>query len=308
MQPSQTEEVAMEKYLDAVGSIIVRLNPEGVVIFINKKGCHVIGDKKENIVGINWLKKIVPIQDELGVKKATQDLFKSKIDENLYLESWIRTRKGGSRLIAWQNGIIKGKNGNPIEVLCSGEDITDQKEAESTLKRSEERHRSLFENQLSGCAYHSIITDEKGQPVDYTFLEVNKAFERISGLKAENILGKRLSEIIPNIKKDKTDWVKIYGEVAITGKQKQFEVYSNLLKKWLSVAAYSPGFGYFVSVFEDITEKKQAEEELKKQVKQMEFIGRVNLKRHKELMKMEDEIEKLREENHLLKSQQKKPG
>jgi PAS domain-containing protein len=98
---------------------------------------------------------------------------------------------------------------------------------------------------LSGFAYHKIITDKQGHPEDYVFLEVNDAFESLTGLKKENIVGKKLTEAIPEIKDEAVDWIERYGQVALTGKEIKFEQYSEALNRWYSVSAYSPRKGYF---------------------------------------------------------------
>ena len=141
-------------------------------------------------------------------------------------------------------------------------DITERKRAETALQVSESKYRSLFANMISGFAYHQIVLNKNGKPVDYVFLEINDAFEKLTGLKRENIIGKRATEIVPGIENDPADWIGTYGKVALTGKETTFENYSEALKKWFSVSAYSPQKGYFVAIFDDITERKQTEQAL----------------------------------------------
>jgi PAS domain S-box-containing protein len=109
----------------------------------------------------------------------------------------------------------------------------------------------------SGFAYHKMLFDKNRTPVDYVFLEVNKAFESITGLKKNEILGKKVSEVLPNIKKDSTDWMAIYGKVVTTGQPIKFENYSSSMQKWFQVSAYSPEKDHFVTTFEDITDQKK---------------------------------------------------
>jgi len=150
------------------------------------------------------------------------------------------------------------RNADRWEVIESSE-VRIVKDA---LKRSEEKLHSLFSNMSEGFAYHRIVLDGGGRPCDYLFLEVNEAFERLTGLKGKNIIGKRATEALPGIDKDPTNWIETYGKVALTGKPVHFESYSRPLGKWYSVSAFSPHKGYFAVTFSDITEKKKYEEAL----------------------------------------------
>ncbi len=122
---------------------------------------------------------------------------------------------------------------------------------------------NLFvEKMMDGFAYHRIVVDTNGKPVDYVFLEVNDAFERMTGLKKERLLGKKVTEVLNGIQNDPANWIGVYGRVAITGEAIQFENYAESLDMWFNVSAYCPEKGYFVALFEDITERKRSEREL----------------------------------------------
>ena len=148
----------------------------------------------------------------------------------------------------------------PDLVLLHSKDITKQREAEESLKKD---YRSLFENMNAGFAYHKIILDENNKPIDYRFLEVNHAFGRLTGIKVDDILGKTVTEALPGIENDPADWIGKYGKVALTGVPFSFENYIEVLDMWYKVSSYSPQKGYFVAVFENITERKKADQVLK---------------------------------------------
>jgi len=135
-----------------------------------------------------------------------------------------------------------------------------RKRAEAALKESEGKYRSLFENMTNGFALNQIVVDSTGKPVDFIYREVNSAVEKHTGLKAADILNKKVTEVLPGIEKDPADWIGVYGEVALSGKEIRFEQYLEILGRWFRVIAYRPIQNYFATVFEDITEKRRAEE------------------------------------------------
>ena len=140
------------------------------------------------------------------------------------------------------------------------------------IKRSEERYHSLFTHMINGFAHHKVLFDENGKPVDYVFLEVNDAFETLTGLKRENLIGKKVTEALPGVKNESADWIGTYGRVAMTGKAIRFESYSAALEKWYSVLAFSSEKDYFVTVFEDVTGRKRAEEELRQRTSELQQL------------------------------------
>jgi PAS domain S-box-containing protein len=119
---------------------------------------------------------------------------------------------------------------------------------------------TFFSKMLNSFTYSRVLTDSDGKPVDYVFLEVNDAFEKSTGLKRSDVIGKRATQVLPGIDRDSTDWIGIFGKVASTGEPMVFQGYSKQFDKWFEVSAYSPKKGHFVSLFENITESKKAEE------------------------------------------------
>lgn len=89
------------------------------------------------------------------------------------------------------------------------------KKDKDALKKSEGLYRSLFESMLNGFAYCQMHFDEQDKPRDFTYLVVNKSFETLTGLK--DIVGKKVSEVIPGIREEDPELLEIYGRVAKSG-------------------------------------------------------------------------------------------
>ncbi len=152
--------------------------------------------------------------------------------------------------------LICSEDGLPEAMWAIVRDITERKRDEQALLESERRFRQLFQSMLNGFALHEIICDGDGKPVDYRFLEVNPAFENLTGLKAENLIGKTVLEVLPN---NEPLWVERYGKVALSGEAAHFEEFSREIGKYFEVTVYSPQPGRFAVIFSDVTERKSAE-------------------------------------------------
>lgn len=118
-------------------------------------------------------------------------------------------------------------------------------------------YKYFIETAPFGFAYRKIIVNDKGIPSDYTFICVNNAYEKLTGLKREQIINRRISEIILGIYEEKFNWIKFYGEIALNGGEGEFTEYSKALKKWYKVKVYSTEKYYFSSIIQDVTEEQE---------------------------------------------------
>ncbi len=141
-------------------------------------------------------------------------------------------------------------------IQCNIHDVTERWRLDEELRRSEGKFRALFDNMLEGFAYCRMIYDKDGNPVDWVYLDTNKAFERITGL--EGVEGMKVADAIPGIRESNPELFEIYGRVARRGEPEVFESRVEALDVDFSVSVFSPRQDHFAAVFEDVTEARKA--------------------------------------------------
>ncbi|MEQ4576075.1 hybrid sensor histidine kinase/response regulator [[Pseudomonas] boreopolis] len=120
-------------------------------------------------------------------------------------------------------------------------------------------YRDMFASMDAGFCVIEVVFDGE-RPVDYVFLDINEAFERLTGLDCP--VGRSIRSLLPDIE---DEWIRRYGEVVNTGQRLRFELEARSLKRWFSVDAFRVGLQEQRRVgvlFLDITERKRIEREL----------------------------------------------
>jgi len=173
--------------------------------------------------------------------------------------------------------------------------------AREKLQESERRYRLLFENMLDGFAYCRMLYDDFDRPVDFIYLDTNSAFEQLTGLK--EVTGKRVTEVIPGIKEQNPELFDAYSRVALTGQPERFEIEFKPLGLWLWVSVYSTEREHFVTVFDNITDRKKAEEVLSGAYEKIQVQSEELQVSNEELRTQSDE---LHEANTLLHASENK--
>ncbi|MDD4311366.1 MAG: PAS domain S-box protein [Eubacteriales bacterium] len=153
----------------------------------------------------------------------------------------------------------------PFQVYVIMEDISAQRKAQQD-------YQLLFQKMVDAFALHEIITDSKGRPKDYRFLAVNPAFEKLTGLCADDLIGKTVLDILPETE---SYWINIYGNVAATGESVTFQNYSVSLKKHFSVTAYRTEPMQFACTFTDITNQIQYQQETQKAQEEIRRLAHI---------------------------------
>ena len=200
---------------------------------------------------------------EIGLlkdEKASQAAFRQLKNKHFirYENLPLQNKDGQRHEVEFVSNLYQ-ENGHAV-IQCNIRDITVRKQIEEALQQSEERYRTLFGSIDEGFCVIEMLFDEKQQPIDYRFLEVNPAFERQSGLRG--VVGKRMREITPN---HEAHWFEIYGSVALTGEPVRFVNEAKALGRWFEAFAFrfgGPSSRKVAMVFMDITERRRAEQAL----------------------------------------------
>jgi PAS domain S-box-containing protein len=239
---------------------------DGHLVRCNPTMMHLLGYTQEELAEMDPTHP----DDRLSGAELFVQLVSGKIGR--YQREKRYVRKDGSVLWAQLTAApILGADGRPEYVTLVFEDITERRRAEESLRENEERFRGLFEHSLSGVALHEIVLDEQGNPVDYIFLDANPAFETLTGLRVADILGRRVTEVLPGI--EGSPFIETYGQVALTGESVSFEQLSEPLGRHYYINAYRLGENRFATVFMDISERRRAEEALRESEELLRMAG-----------------------------------
>lgn len=205
-----------------------------------------------------WANNIHPDDREMVIRTVIE-AGKNESEVNVEYRACSSNTLESPRWLMARGKPVYDASGNAISYIGTVIDITERKLLSERLRISEAKYRSLFENIPKGIVHCRMIYEKDGGS-DFIFLDANSAFERITGL--TDVIGKRISELFPGIQKTYEKLFRIYEQVAETGKSEQLEYYVEPLKQWHSISIAGPEKGYFIAIFDVITEQKNAELEI----------------------------------------------
>jgi PAS domain S-box-containing protein len=246
------------------------IDNDGKVITWNRAIEDLTGVKKEAVLGKGDHAYAVPVYGEVRhllldlIDADDPDLIRKyhnfrRVGKILYAETYSPMAGAGKGASVWLTAApLLDSQGRKIGAIESIRDISEWKRTGAALSESEKRFRLLFDNMTEAFAVHEIICDAAGVPVDYRFLILNPAFEAMTGLKAADIIGKTVREIMPDIE---FTWIERYGHVALSGEGIVFDDYNASTRRHYQVMAYCPTKGQFACIFTDVTETRVAEQQ-----------------------------------------------
>jgi len=246
---------------------VAQVDAEGKFIFVNDKLCEMIGMTKEELIGQDHTVIFPKEKWELQQKELKNRMTG---DANSF-ETVLTGKDGVSIPVILSGSPVFDSSGKFLSTIGVFTDITESKQAEQALRASETKYRKLFSEMSVGCALHEIVCDLDGDAIDYITLEVNAAYERIMGVKADDVVGGKASAALPE--SELKQWVGIFGPVALTGKSTHYELYSPLKDRYFEGGAYSPEAGKIAVTFSDVTDRKRFEEALQKSEERYRLVA-----------------------------------
>ena len=236
---------------------ICRFRPDGTYVFVNDAYARYFAKTREELIGHIYRPVVFP-ED----RQIVQDVFDSLSQEHPVAtsEHRITMPDGRVRWQQWSDRAIFDETGAVREYQSVGRDITAQKEAEEALKQSEARFRNLFSNMSAGVAIYGVVEDGK----DFIFREINPAVERIENVRRVDVIGKSVLEVFPGVKE--FGLFEVFQRVWRTGIPEQHpvsEYRDGRISGWRENTIYRLPSGEVVSIYEDVTGKKQAEEAIR---------------------------------------------
>ncbi len=240
--------------VEAMPQIVWATRPDGATIYFNQQWVDYTGMTLEESYGDGWNTPFHP-DDRQRARDAWQRATRDGAPYSLACR--LRRADGAYRWWLIRGSPSRDASGAIVKWFGTCTDIEDLKLADDALRESEARYRMLFTSLLEGFAYCRMLYDDQGHPDDFVYLSVNPAFEKLTGLR--DVVGKRVTEILPTIRDETPELLQTYAAVARTGEPAEFEIDFTPLGLWLHVSASRPEPDHFVAVFEDVTARKRAE-------------------------------------------------
>ncbi len=254
--------------LQAMPDVVMRFDREGRHLYVS--------DNVGEVAGIPAPAFLGRTHRDLGFPSELCEFWEDTIQRAFDLGQRVETEfvfagVSGDMAFNWRLVPERDSDGQVRSVLSISRDVTAHRKAERD-------YQTLVREMPSGIALHEMLFDDQGRAVDYRFLAVNPAFERMTGLHADDVVGKRVRELIPGLE---PRWIETYARVVATGEPTHLTDYSQDLDRHYSVTAFRPAPGQFVCVIDDITQSKRVEAERADlearltQAQKMESIGRL---------------------------------
>jgi PAS domain S-box-containing protein len=250
-------------------------------VYVNREVTQMLGYTPEEIqaMGQNFLPRLMHPDDWRVTPEKFQQINSAQDGEVIEFEYRLRHQNGEwCWLYSWDTVFLRAPEGKPKQILGTATNISDRKQLELALQHSEERFRTCVENLLDPLAIFSSHRDATGQIVDFRFEYINPAGCSINRRSREDLLGKNLCETFPVLRE--MGLFDAYRQLVETGEPLVKEIFSHQnvydgerTQLFFEIQAVKLGDGCMVT-WRDITERKQAEDQIQASLKEKEVLLR----------------------------------
>ncbi len=251
-QALRTSDETARALMNASGESAVLLDPQGIVLAANETAARRLGVTVAQMVGAS-LFDFFPPEVAASRRRYLDAIF--QMNEPLHFVD-----QRADRMFSNQVYPVRDSHGQIIRLAVFGEDITERMRMDSALRASEEKYRLLFQNMAEGFALYELLYNEEGQAVDWRVLEVNNAYTHHTGVAREQIVGRRISELFPEAV---VEYLPRFTAVVETQTSNEFETYATAVGRYQRVVTFPAGGRRFANTIEDITKRKQSENQLR---------------------------------------------
>lgn len=231
---------------------ILIANDRAFFIYANKKAAELLGYSEEELLTFNYSNLVHP-DELLKINDRYFGNFRGRKNPSHF--ETVVVRKDGSIMPVEVTSSVTVWLDKPAFLIVFSE-MNYEKKQKDLLEKGRDNYHLLFYHMIDGAIYCRVDVNSAGKPEDIVILEANSAFLTANNVINEDIAGKSIKELDLSVKDDQFDWIKVLGNVPISGTPLILEQYFAATGRWYTISAYCPRKDYLVVIFKDITEKK----------------------------------------------------
>lgn len=254
--------------IDVVSDSIYWIDREGRLIYVNPAGCGKVGYSQEELS-----KMYVFDVNPRVTPERWRTLWQLHRETLVFTSVTVNRDRAGREFPVEIASAYVALDGREY-IAGFARDITDRQQAEDALQMSEKRYRLLFMNMTEGFALHEMVRDELGNATDYRYLDVNPAFERITGIAASDAIGKTARQLFQDLDPER---LALRERVVCSGEPHEERGYDRVRNRHFRAVLFRPQPEQFATLYEDTTEREQAVQALREKNAELErFINAVS--------------------------------
>jgi PAS domain S-box-containing protein len=250
----KTQNNFAQLFFDSADAFMIAIGSDEIVTDVNKKACEILGYSRDDIKGKNWFDSFLSKAKREDARRSFHDMLSGTL-RHVHSEHPIVTKQGEERIFNFHNVLVSDAKGNTIGVLSSGEEVTEQRRKERTLKEAENRLKISLDSMLEGCQ----IID-----YDWRYIYVNEAAAKQGRKKKEELLGYTMMQVYLGI--DRTEMFSHLRNCMTNRVPHQMDnefTFPDGSKGWFELHMEPvPGGVLILSI--DITKEKEEEAEINK--------------------------------------------